>query len=574
MKNKFYIATPIYYWNWLPHVWHYYSSVIVNTIYKFNKISGKSSRFTTWIDENSQKAVIIAEEKWMKIMDYLDEITKWHKKVWDYFNFDYTDFIRTTEKRHHSIVQDVLQKCFNKGDIYEWEYEWMYCVWCEAFKKDDDLIPHPNPLPGGEGIRICPDHLKEPDKIKEKNYFFKLSKYQKWMEEFHKANPDFVNPDFRFNEVIEFTKRWLEDFSISRENATFWIPLPFDNSQITYVWFDALLFYYTSCKYSRWWDKNNENFINESDFFPVDLHVVWKDIIRFHAIYWPAMLASYFDLWEEKNGILHYKKSDLEKLPKQILTTWFFTVDWQKISKSLWNIIEPVSYSQEYSKELLTLYILSAFPIWNDWDFDREQAILTYNAKLANNLGNLVNRVTVLSLKLEWYKLEWYQLDVSGSNFLKYWYFNSDKLDENGSANVKLNLQDFFNTFLKIIKMEFESYRLKDVLDETFKFLDELNKFTDINEPWKLIKEDEEKTREVLCVIAEWLRQVWLCLYPFFPEKMWEMFTKLGLENYVEQLESWKLQELKERKEKFKIKEKWKNLFERFELPEINESWE
>lgn len=537
-KETFYVTTPIYYWNGLPHVGHFYSSVIANTLYKFHKINWYNSRFTTWIDENSQKAVLKAEEAWLPIMDYLDSMAMEHKKVWDFFHFNYTDFIRTTSTRHKNLVQEVLQHCFDKWDIYEWVYEWMYCVWCEAFKKDDDLIEY-------EWKKVCPDHLKEPDQLKEKNYFFKLTKYQTWIEEFYKSNPEFVNPQFRFNEVIAFAERWLEDFSISRETNTFWIPLPFDKTQVTYVWFDALFNYYTSCKYSRWWDKNNQTFIDETNFWETNnqkVHVVWKDIIRFHAIFWPAMLASYFDLWEEKDWILHYKKSDNKYLPTQILAGWFFTVDWQKMSKSLWNVIDPVPYSKKYSKVLLTLYMLWAFPIGNDWDYDRKDAVLNYNAKLANNFGNLLNRIVVLWNKI-WWKL-------------------NSKIDEEIKNILKKYLLDF--------NKNINNFNLKNSIDLTFIFLDVLNKYTDTKEPWKLLKTDEKVAEKVLYNIAEWLRIVWLNLYSFFPEKMWELFERLGLENYVEQLESGKLEELRNKTEIFKIEKKPWVLFERFELDEEN----
>ncbi len=555
-KQKFFVTTPIYYWNGLPHVGHFYSSTIANVIYKFHKISGEGSRFTTWIDENSQKAVIKAEEEWVEIMEYLDKMAAGHKKVWDHFNFDYTDFIRTTEPRHHQLVQKVLQKCFDKWDIYEGEYEWMYCVGCESFKKDDDLVflnkQQNKTFPIKQGVKItdniikvCPDHLKTPDQIKEKNYFFKLTNYQTWTEEFYKANPNFCVPQFRFNEVIAFVERWLEDFSISRETNTFGIKLPFDNSQVTYVWFDALFNYYTSCISSRWGNKNNENFTDERWFWEEEdsskLHVVWKDIIRFHAIFWPAMLASYFDLWEkDSEWVLHYRKSDNQYLPSQILAWWYFTVDGQKMSKSLGNVIEPVSYSKEYSHELLTLYMLWAFPIGNDWDYDRKDAILSYNAKLANNFGNLLNRVVVLTCKLDWSYLtspSWKWIAAT---------------------------KDYLDDFAKKLK----NHDLKWWLDETFMFLDVLNKYADTMQPWKLIKEDTEKANAVLYILAEWLREVWLNLYCYFPEKMSEMFERLGLENYTEQLEGWKLEKLRGKSEIFKIEQKNWVLFERFDVPE------
>jgi methionyl-tRNA synthetase len=463
-----------------------------------------------------------------------------------------------------------LDTCHKRGDIYEWIYEWKYCVGCEAFKKDDDLIyidketglKVERPV-SGKTKAVCPDHLVEPENIKEKNWFFKLSNYQTWIEEFYDANPDFVQPRFRYNEVKAFVKRGLEDFSISRETNTFGIPLPFDPSQVTYVWFDALFNYYTSCKYSRWWERNNENFIDESKEFweenPNKVHIVGKDIIRFHAIFWPCMLASYFWLWEkDEKWIIHYKESDKIYLPTTILTWGFFTVDGQKMSKSLGNVIEPVEYASKYGKELLTLYMLSAFPFWLDGDYDRKDAILTYNAKLNDNLGNLVNRVVVLALKM-WGILEHFSGDFW---FTKENFFSTSewKYEWNPIINKK--------SFQENTKRAFDNYNLKNILDNAFWYLKSLNDFTTKKEPWQMIKNPDlqEETREVLYTIAEWLRIVWLVLYPFFPEKMAEMFVRLWLLDYEERLENGELEKLLQETPTFEIKEKWENLFNRFEI--------
>lgn len=547
-KNKFFITTPIYYTNGIPHIGHSYSSIIADCIARYQKITGKKVKFSTWVDENSQKAVLKAEEQGMKIMDYLDMMASKHKAVWDWLGIQYTDFIRTTEDRHHKFVREVLQKSYDNWDIYEWVYEWMYCVGCEAFKKDEDLVylnkttnktfPVSKDIKLTENIiKVCPDHLTEPQKLKEKNYFFKLSKYQKYIEELYKNNPEFVIPNDRFNEVKAFLERWLEDFSISRETNKFWIKLPFDESQVSYVWYDALFNYITVCKTpDNWW--------NDMDFWPADLHVVWKEIIRFHAIFWPAMLKS---AWYE--------------LPTQILTTGFLTVNWQKISKSLGNAIDPVEFSQKYSKDLLTLYLLSSFNIGQDGDFSELQAILTYNAKLANNLGNLVNRVVVLSLKLqnEAWKLYWQVDEFLTEDSL----FSIDQ-DLVGFMKWKPSILDYLEKFQNSIN----KYDLKSSLDITFSFLDKLNKFADIKQPWQMIKDDDkqEETRNVLYTLAEWLRIVWLALYIFFPVKMDEMFVKLWLLDYKNRLENWEFEKLLVDFPTFFIKEKWENLFNRFEI--------
>ena len=511
MKDNFFITTPIYYSNWIPHIGHSYSSIIADCIARYNKMTWKWVKLSTWVDENSQKSVLKAEEEGVDIMMYLDKIAWKHKEVWDWLKIWYTDFIRTTEQKHHDFVRTVLQKSFDKWDIYEWVYEWMYCLWCEAFKKDDDLIF----LPGGDRIKVCPDHLKEPDKIKEKNYFFRLSKYEDDLKKLYKNNPEFVIPSGRFNEVKAFVERGLEDFSISRETNKFWIKLPFDEEQVTYVWYDALFNYLTVCQ------NGDEN------YWPANLHVVWKDIIRFHAIYWPAMLLS---AWFE--------------IPKQILTTWYFTIDWQKISKSLWNVIDPVDFCETYSKDLLLLYILSSFHIWNDWDFDQKNAILMYNSKLANNLGNLLNRGVVLTLKLWDIELMW-------------------NIDQDIDNKIKEYIEKFWD-YMGV-------YNLKEAIDLSFWILDVLNKYVDENQPWKLIKEESKKSELVIILytVLESLRIVWLMLYTFFPEKMLEMFIKMWLIDYKSKLENWYLKELLDEKVIFKIKEKWKVLFQRIELDNI-----
>lgn len=460
MSKNFYITTPIYYSNGVPHIGHAYSSFLADAIANYQKFQGKNVRFTTGVDENSQKIVESAAEKWMDVMDYTDMMAEKHKAVWDGIGIGYTDFVRTTRQNHKEFVQNVLQKTFDNGDIYEGEYHGMYCVGCEAFKKEKDLV---------DGK--CPDHPnKEIQHLKEKNYFFRLSNYEEKLLEFYEKNPNWITPRTRYNEVIEFVKSWLEDFSISRETNKFGIPLPFDDEQVTYVWFDALYSYMSTLGKDL------------ADFWPADLHVIGKDIVKFHGIYWPAMLMS-----------AGYE------LPKQILTTGYFTVDWQKMSKTIGNVIDPVEYSENFSRDGLLLYLFTAFPIGEDGDFDKNQAILTFNAKLSNNLGNLLNRAIALTLKI-------------GGNLPK------------NPEIIPLG-DNFVVEYAKTM----ESYDLKWALENAFEYASEINKYTDDTTPWKLDSEKQkEQLSEILYNLVFHLRRVAIMLLPFFEEKMKELLMRIG----------------------------------------------
>lgn len=397
----------------------------------------------------------------MEVMDYCDIMAAKHHEVWDGIDISYTDFVRTTSADHKDFVQKVLQKTFDAGDIYEGEYHGMYCVGCEAFKKEKDLI-------NGK----CPDHPnKEIQHLKEKNYFFRLSKYEDKLLKFYEENPNWITPRTRYNEVIEFVKGGLEDFSISRETNKFGIPLPFDTEQVTYVWFDALYSYISKIQ------------DNIEDFWPADLHVIGKDIVKFHGIYWPAMLMS-----------AGYE------LPKQILTTGYFTVDGQKMSKTIGNVIDPVAYSEEFSRDALLLYLFTAFPIGEDGDFDQNQAILTFNAKLSNNLGNLLNRAIALTLKIGGKLPKNSEIISLGKNFVKNYVENMKKYD------------------------------IKTALENAFEYATEINKYTDDTTPWKLDSETEkEKLSEILYNLVFHLRRVAIMLLPFFEPKMRELLSRIGV---------------------------------------------
>ena len=310
-------------------------------------------------------------------MEFLDEKAQIHRDVWDKLHISYTDFIRTTHPTHAKFVQEVLEKTLAAGDIYQGEYDWLYCVWCEWFKKEWDLIDH-------EGKKVCPDHLKTPERVQEKNRFFSLKNFQTKLEEYFASHPEYCLPKHRFNEIISFVTQWLEDFSISREGSDFGIRLPddFDDpDSVVYIRFDALYNYLTVCLYPQDFTKNWHSVSGEKDdhMFRSEwevIHTLGKDISRFHAIYRPAMLMS---AW--------YKVSDRE------IITWFFTVDGQKMSKSLGNSLDPEQLVDEYGRDALVYYLFSDIKIGNDGDFSRERFRSIRENVLSNKWWNLVSRI-------------------------------------------------------------------------------------------------------------------------------------------------------------------------------------
>lgn len=433
MAKKFYVTTPIYYANGLPHIGHAYSSFIADSFARYKRLLWYDVKFATWLDENSQKIVLKAQEENKTVMQFLDEIAEWSLQIWKDLDISYTDFIRTTEPRHHSFVKKILSKIYDKQDwdIYQWEYEWFYCVGCESFKRPTDLVNW-----------VCPDHLTKPDVIKEKNRFFKLKKYQDTLENLFEKNPTFVQPEARFNEVKSFVAGWLEDFSISRETNTFGITLPFDQNQVTYVWFDALLNYITVCQ------EENEKFWSADTQI---VHILGKDIVKFHATYWPAML--------ESAGY---------RMPDQEFVTWYLTVDWQKMSKSLWNVVDPVKLSENYDRDAVVFYLLYDAPIWADWDFSRERFAGIYDSILIWWWGNLVNRVVSLCSK--------YEITESKCTDEKFFsWFDISMVEEKylNSGNLQWYLQDW--------------YRL----------VQSANEYITKAEPWKKYKDEATKEEAI-----------------------------------------------------------------------------
>lgn len=381
-------------------------------------------------------------------MIYLDQMAQKWKEVWDNLQISYTDFIRTTQPDHKALVQKMLQTSYDQGDIYEGEYKGYYCVGCEAFKTEKDLIEK-------DGKLVCPDHLTKPDILTEKNRFFKLSKYEEQIKKFYQENKEFVVPDHRFNEVKSFVEGGLEDFSVSRETNKFGIPLPFDSKQVTYVWYDALFNYVTVAQEK--WFRNDETEI---------IHVLGKDIVKFHAIFRPAMLMS-----------------TKQTLPTKEFVTGFFTVDGHKMSKSLGNVVDPVELVKDYDRDAVIFNLLYDVSIWADGDFSIERMKNLYESMLIGWWGNLVNRVISLSQKYEITKA------VNITDIRERF-----KEDDNNPL-LWLFEKWFDNNFIE--KEYLKQAHLKRYLEDRYKIVQKANEYITKAEPWKKYKDEITKPEAI-----------------------------------------------------------------------------
>ncbi|MCX6824907.1 MAG: methionine--tRNA ligase [candidate division SR1 bacterium] len=443
--KKFLITTPIYYPNGYPHIGHAYSSFIADFFARYKRLLGYEVKFSTGNDENSQKIVQQAQAEGKDIMEYLNEMGQKREGVWKHLQISYTDFIRTTQENHKHLVQEMLQKSYDKGDIYEGEYKGYYCVGCEGFKTEKDLIEK-------NGALVCPDHLTKPDVITEKNRFFKLKNYQAKIENFYKKCPEFLLPEYRFNEMKSFVNGGLEDFSVSRETNKFGIPLPFDLQQVSYVRYDALFNYVTVSRESGFRDNNTQI-----------VHILGKDIARFHSIFWPAMLMS-----------VEYRLPDTE------FVTGFFTVDGQKMSKSLGNVIDPVKVVDDYDRDALIFNLLYDVPIGADGDFSVERLGNLYESMLIGGRGNLVNRVTSLCKK--------YGITAGKINKKK-----REVFKENNNSKLVQYFEDGWDGS-KIEEAYLKKADIKGYLDDWYQLVQRANEYITHAEPW--IKYKNEMTKD------------------------------------------------------------------------------
>ena len=463
MKN-YYITTPIYYVNDKPHIGHAYTTILADTLSRFRQLINQKTFFLTGLDEHGLKVQQAAEKNEANPQDHCDTMAPAFLELWKKLNIQYSDFIRTTEKRHIQVVQNILTEVYNNGDIYKDKYEGWYSISEERFITKKEL---------DSGL------FRDVKKIEEENYFFKMSKYQKQLIKKIEDDNQFIQPTTRKNEVLGFLKQDLSDLCISRpKNRLEWgIEIPFDKDYVTYVWFDALINYISSPKYSE--DKNHfeEN-------WPADVHLIGKDILTTHSVYWPTMLMSL--------GL---------PLPKTIFAHGWWLTDKEKMSKSLGNVISPLMLIDEFGVDSVRYYLMSEMVLGLDATFSMDSFIKRYNSDLANDLGNLVSRISTLIDK------------------------NFDGIIPQSNADQN----DLSNQLSKIdIEEKLNAFKMDGLIQNIMDFIRSINVYMEKNQPWKLVKEDKDLAGSVLYNAAESLRIATLMLSPVMPQKSQEILETLG----------------------------------------------
>ena len=453
--SKYYITTPIYYINDVPHIGHAYTTIAADVLSRYHKSKGEEVFFLTGTDEHGAKIAEAAKKAGKEPKEFVDNLIPKFKDAWKKLNIEYSEFFRTTDPEHEKMVQDFVSKLNEKGLIKKKKYEGLYCVGCERYLKQDELVK-------GK----CPDHKTELVKQSEENYFFKLSQFGDQILAKIKSGELEIGPDSRKNEVLGKINQGLEDISISRSGVEWGIKFPGDDSQTIYVWVDALLNYYTATKIYK-----------QEDIWPADLHLMAKDILWFHAIIWPAMLLA-LDL----------------PIPKKVFAHGFFTVNGQKMSKSLGNVLDPIILADKFGADAVRFAVLREFPFGEDGDISEEKIAVRYT-ELANNIGNLVQRTLSMIGK--------YQIKISSHS------------SENGNPDSGSQISSLQSGMTSAI----EALKFNEALMEIMKFAENANRYIAEREPWALAKASKtEELTEVLIKSFENISNIADYLLPFMPE--------------------------------------------------------
>ena len=468
MAGKFYITTPIYYVNDKPHIGHAYTTILADVLSRYHRAEGNDVFFLTGLDEHGQKVQQAAAERGVKPKVHCDEMAPRFLELWEKLHISNDDFIRTTEDRHVKVVQDILQIVYDNGDIYEDEYEGLYSVSEERFITEKEAE-------SGE--------FRDINKLKEKNFFFKMSKYQQTLIDHINNNPNFIQPEHRKNEILGFLRQPLSDLCISRPKSRLnWgIDLPFDNNYVTYVWFDALINYVTATgfgvndeSYQKWW--------------PAEYHLIGKDILTTHAVYWPTMLMS----------------AEMP-LPKSIFAHGWWMSGESKMSKTLGNVVNPLDLIEEYGVDPVRYYLMREMVLGQDASFTMESFIKRYNSDLANDFGNLLSRITKLIEKN----------------------FDSVVPDPGKSTTADNEIKVSAEKVITSIHTLITEMKVHEAIEETLQFIRGVNKYMEHQAPWKLVKNDTEAAGRVLYTAAEALRIGTLLLGPVMPHR-----TEIVLETF------------------------------------------